>query len=122
MAEEQQKKQGGPGGILTGLTDTVGNTVGGLTETVGNTVSGVGSGVGKTVGGATEGVSTLTHSYSHTTQPVLFCTWNSSKLIIDSEQQLGNTTKAVGDTAKSGTDSIGSIGGKKQDGDNPLGL
>ncbi|KAG9780238.1 Pex24p-domain-containing protein, partial [Aureobasidium melanogenum] len=83
-------KSTGPGGILTGLTDTVGNTVGGLTETVGNTVSGVGSGVGKTVGGATEG--------------------------------LGNTTKAVGDTAKSGTDSIGSIGGKKQDGDNPLGL
>lgn len=33
--------------------------------------------------------------------------------------QLGNTTKAVGDTAKDTTDSIG---GKKQDAQNPLGL
>jgi len=32
---------------------------------------------------------------------------------------LGNTVQAIGDTAKSGLDTIG---GKKQDKDNPLGL
>ena len=33
--------------------------------------------------------------------------------------QVGDTTKAAGDTAKSGTDYVG---GKKQTADNPLGL
>ena len=36
---------------------------------------------------------------------------------------ISDTTKATGDTAKSGTDKAGSsFGGKKQDAENPLGL
>jgi phage-related protein len=41
MADKQ-----GSGGLLGGLTDTVGGAAQGLTSTVGNTVGGVGQGVG----------------------------------------------------------------------------
>jgi hypothetical protein len=41
----EQKKEGG--GILGGLTDTVGGLAQGLTSTVGNTVGNVGKGVGE---------------------------------------------------------------------------
>ena len=40
------KQQSGPGGILSGVTDTVGGAAQGLTSTVGNTVGSVGKGVG----------------------------------------------------------------------------
>jgi hypothetical protein len=44
MSAENQKS--GPGGILSGVTDTVGGAAQGLTSTVGNTVGSVGKGVG----------------------------------------------------------------------------
>jgi hypothetical protein len=105
----------------------------------------VGQGVGKTVGGATEGVRINVYfTYIFQTLPSTFFLSLSLSLSLSPSLslfvstllrrfvgttwlthdalhfiQLGNTTKAVGDTAKSGTDSIG---GKKQSGDNPLGL
>ena len=89
---------------------------------MGNTVGAVGDGVGKTVGGATKGVGLLSE---HPALPFL----DNQSIHMDSMKrveadvifllQIGDTTKAAGDNTKSATDSVG---GKKQTGDNPLGL
>lgn len=94
--------------LARGTTETVGKTVGGVTDTAGNTgpsspflclipakllnlVSGLGNTLGDTVKGLTGTV--------------------------------GDTAKNTGNTVENTTDSIGeSIGGKKQDAQNPLGL
>jgi hypothetical protein len=114
------------GGILGGVTNTLGNTTKGVTDTIGNTVGSVGKGK-------------LQHDISPC-QTHNFTTCKQSISLIYSPcvgegvgnlgQGVGNTlggvtegvsdtTKGVGDTVKGGTDSIG---GKKQDAQNPLGL
>ncbi|KAM0428550.1 hypothetical protein ACHAPT_006910 [Fusarium lateritium] len=49
-----EKKSGGLGDTVGGLTSAVGDTVGGVTETVGDTAEGVTDTAGKTVGGVTD--------------------------------------------------------------------
>lgn len=82
------------GGLLGGLTDTVGKTVGGVT----NTAGGIVGGLGNTVGGATEGL---------------------GQTVSGATEGLGNTTKGAGNTVGQG---VSSVGGKDQTAENPLGL
>ena len=84
--------------ILGGVADTIGSTTKAVTDTVGDTVGAVGKGVGDGIGALGTGL---------------------GNTVTGATSGIGDTTKAVGDTAKSGTDSIG---GKKQDAQNPLGL
>ncbi|KAF2457957.1 hypothetical protein BDY21DRAFT_343241 [Lineolata rhizophorae] len=82
--------------------DQQGNILGGVTDTVGKGVGGVTNTLGETVGTVGKGVGDTASGVT---------------------QGIGDTTKGVGNTAQGATNKAGeTFGGKKQTGENPLGL